>query len=58
MISNIERLDDEESQMVKAITGGLIKKHGLDYDVKGQLTKLKDNYVIKLKEANETKAEL
>ena len=37
---------------MKAISEGMIKKHGKDYPVQKELSLLKENYENKLKEAN------
>lgn len=41
----MDRFCDESSEMVKAITDGLVKKHGADYDVASEIKRLKENYV-------------
>lgn len=53
-VVNIEKFEDENSPMVKGISSGLIKKHGAEFDLKGQLSALKENYVKRVKEADES----
>ena len=51
-IENITRFEDPNSSMVKAISEGMIKKHGKDYPVEKELNLLKENYIKKLKDVN------
>ena len=51
-VENIQKFEDQNSPMVKAISEGLLKKHGKDYEVQTELSALKANYIKKLKEAD------
>ena len=48
---NLNKLSDPHSEMVKSISEGLIKKHGIEFDVKAELHKLQQNYIIKIQTA-------
>lgn len=48
MDENLERLNDEKSEMVKQIKKGLLQKHGDKYDCEIDISKQKANYQAKI----------